>query len=210
MAGTKPLPALCALVIVCISITPALQSGAAQELTELQKQDLAVREACKVKICAAIHGRRPGPDIACNVAKSWPKAEIEKLVSKARVPWPWGDIRCAGEVKLERERLIAAVSEPRSETVFGKHAISCRIEREAEKTDITIEFAPKVAFENGKATKASMNWGKIEAPAAVRSALWTATATDNALNVLQSTLVQDINEFIGAKCEAVRSEWEGK
>ena len=38
--------------------------------------------------------------------------------------------------------------------------------------------------------------------------MWTATATDNAFNVLQGTLVEDINDFIGKKCDEVRSEWE--
>jgi hypothetical protein len=40
--------------------------------------------------------------------------------------------------------------------------------------------------------------------------LWPATGTDNTINVLGSTLVEDINDFIGNKCEEVRAEWAGK
>jgi hypothetical protein len=37
--------------------------------------------------------------------------------------------------------------------------------------------------------------------------MWTATATDNTFNVLQSTVVEDINDFIGPKCDEVKDEW---
>jgi hypothetical protein len=40
--------------------------------------------------------------------------------------------------------------------------------------------------------------------------MWTATATDNTFNVLQGTLVQDINEFIADKCQEVKDEWAAK
>ncbi len=55
-----------------------------------------------------------------------------------------------------------------------------------------------------------MNWGKIEAPMLAKSALWSATAADNTFGVLQSTVVEDINDFIQNKCEDVKAEWQGK
>jgi hypothetical protein len=67
-----------------------------------------------------------------------------------------------------------------------------------------------VTFENGKVVKAVLGWGKIEAPTLVKGAMWTATTTDNTFNVLQSTVVDDINTFVGPRCDEVKAEWSGK
>ena len=78
---------------------------------------------------------------------------------------------------------------------------------EKEPAEIKFSFAPKVQFEGGKAVKAQLNWGKIEAPTLIKTAMWTATATDNTFNVLQSTIVEDINDFVSNKCDEVKDEW---
>ena len=57
--------------------------------------------------------------------------------------------------------------------------------------------------------KAQMNWGKIDAPLLAKSVLWSATAADNTFGALQSTIVEDINDFIGTKCLEVKDEWKG-
>ena len=169
------------------------------------------RKACKVAICAAFHGRKPGNDIACNILKSWRKEQLDKVVAKTRVSWPWGAVRCSGEVRLKRDILTRALGEEKLEVKIDTHRVSCKVERENEEpAEVTLELAPKVTFENGKATKAALNWGKVEGPKLVKGAIWTATATDNTFNVMQSTLIDDINAFIGTKCDEVKTEWAGK
>ena len=88
--------------------------------------------------------------------------------------------------------------------------MSCELDRDAEKYQVKLNIQPKVTFQDGKAVKAVMNWGKIEAPMLAKSALWSATAADNTFGVLQSTVVEDINDFIQNKCEDVKAEWQGK
>jgi hypothetical protein len=143
------------------------------------------------------------------VLKSWRKEQLTKVVEKAKVSWPWGNVRCVVDIKLKRGDLIKAMTEDKFDAQLDKHQVKCEVDREKEdKAEIKFEFAPKVTFEKGKATKAALNWGTIEAPALVKGAMWTATATDNAFNVLQSTLVEDINDFVGAKCLEVKDEWQ--
>ena len=89
-------------------------------------------------------------------------------------------------------------------------SVKCQVEREKDQADINFDFTPKITFEGGKATKAVLNWGKIEAPTVVKGAMWTATATDNTFNVLQSTVVEDINDFIDKKCMEVKEDWQAK
>lgn len=181
----------------------------------LTKEELAekeARKACKVDICAAF--RNPassGSDIACNVTKSWRKEQLVKMVAKMKVSWPYGPVRCVSDIKLNRADLVKAMGGDKVTTQLDKHAVSCTLDTEkADAREIKFEFSPKVVFEKGKAISAKMNWGKIEAPALIKGAMWTATAADNTVNMLTGTLVEDINDFIGAKCDEVKAEWEAR
>jgi hypothetical protein len=183
-----------------------------EELTPEEKQEREVRKACKVAICAIFHNRKAdGPDVSCNVLKTWRKEQLDKMVAKAKVSWPWGRVKCVADVKLKRADLIKAMTEAKFEATFAKHDVKCEVEREKDaKAEINFDFTPKVAFEGGKAVKAQLNWGKIDAPALVKGAMWTATASDNTFNVLQSTIVEDINDFVGNKCTEVQDDWKGQ
>jgi hypothetical protein len=66
---------------------------------------------------------------------------------------------------------------------------------------VTLTIDPVVTFENGRATKAALRWSSVTGPTVVKSALWSATAVDNMFNVLQGTLVEKINEFLGPGCD---------
>jgi len=181
-----------------------------EDLTPEELKEREARKACKVKICSAFHVRKAeGGDVACNVLKSWRKEQLSKIVEKAKVSWPWGAVRCVADIKLKRGDLIKAMTEEKYETTLDKHQVVCEVDRDKEeKASIKFEFSPRVTFEKGKAVKAVLNWGTVDAPTLLKGAMWTATATDNTFNVLQSTVVEDINDFIGPKCSEVKDEWQ--
>lgn len=181
-----------------------------EELTAEEKRERDVLRACKVAVCAALHNRKPGKDIACNLVKTWRKEQVEKVLSLASASWPWGGVKCSGAVALRRDTLIKAMSESKFEVVLDRHSVACQVEREKGNAEIKFDLAPKVTFENGKAVKATLNWGKIEGPSLVKGVAWTAAATDNAFNVLQGKVISDVNEFISTKCDEVKDEWRGK
>jgi len=188
------------------------QKAANPTVEELTPEELAEREgrkACKVAICAAFHMKTAeGGDITCNVLKSWRKEQLQKMIERAKVSWPWGKVKCVADIRLKRADLIKAMTEASYIAELDKHQVNCEIEREKDgPAKISFAFTPKVTFAGGKATKAALNWGAIDAPALVKGAMWTATATDNTFNVLQSTVVEDINDFIGPKCDEVKGEW---
>ena len=193
--------------------TPAPVTGAPTlaDMTDEEKAEREARKSCKVAICAAMRTRKPSSDVSCNVIKTWRKEHLNSIVSKAGASWPWGNIKCTAPIKLQREMLEKALGDGKYEATLDKHEVHCVVEQsEGAKSDIRFEFTPKVAFENGKAVKATLNWGKIEAPTLVKGAMWTATATDNTFNVLQSTVVEDINDFTSARCDEVKDEWDKK
>ncbi|HMN37111.1 MAG TPA: hypothetical protein PKD49_05285 [Hyphomicrobium sp.] len=181
-------------------------------LTPEEKAEKEARKACKIDICAAF--RNPsaaGSDISCDVLKSWRKEQLVKMVARMKVTWPYGPVRCTSAVRIKRDDLVKAVSQPKYSTTLDKHAVSCTVERENDKpTEIKFEFSPKVDFEYGKAVTAKMNWGKIEAPTLLKGAMWTATAADNTVNMLSGYLVDDINDFIESKCDEVKDEWSAR
>lgn len=181
------------------------------ELTAEEKLEKEQRKTCKVALCAVFHNKKPTDGaVSCNVLKSWRKEQLTKMVSKGGASWPWGNARCTTALKLSREALIKSQTSAEFDADFGRHDITCELDRDTDKYTIKIEMTPKVTFKDGKAVKASLNWGKIDAPVLAKSALWSATAADNTFGVLQKTIVEDINDFIGTKCLEVKDEWQGK
>ncbi|PPD29103.1 MAG: hypothetical protein CTY20_07710 [Hyphomicrobium sp.] len=190
---------------------PSAAQAAEVQLTEEEKAEREGRRACKAAICAAFHNRKAGDDVSCTVLKSFRKEQLDKMLSKAKASWPWGKVKCTADVKLKRDLLMRALIADKLEAKMDPHQVSCTIDREKEaSSEIKFEFSPAVTFEKGKAVKAQANWGKIEAPNLVKGAMWPATATDNTFNVIGSTLIEDINDFIGKKCDEVKADWVGK
>jgi hypothetical protein len=179
--------------------------------TEEEKKERETRRACAVALCSTLHNRKPDTgDVTCSVRKTWQKEHLTKVLSKGGLSWPWGNARCSTDLKFDRATLIKAMSEKTYEAQFPQHEVACELDREAEKYQVKMQIHPKVTFTEGKAVKATMNWGKIDAPTLAKSALWSATAADNTFGVLQSTVVEDINDFIQNKCTEVKEEWQGK
>lgn len=179
--------------------------------TDDEKKERETRRVCAVAVCSTLHNRKPASgEVACNVQKTWRKEIMAKILAKGKVTWPWGNARCSGDLKIDRAILVKAMSEPEFEAKFEKHDLRCELEGEKDKYEVKLEMQPKVTFKDGKAVKASLNWGKVEAPTLAKTALWSATAADNSFGVLQSTVVGDINDFIQNKCNEVKAEWQGK
>jgi hypothetical protein len=179
--------------------------------TETEKKERESRRACAVALCSTLHNHKPDTgDITCSVRKTWYKEHLSKVLSKGGLSWPWGNAHCTTDLKFDRATLVKAMSEKDYEAQFPQHEVACELDREAEKYQVKLQIQPKVTFWGGKAVKANMNWGKIEAPALAKSALWSATAADNTFGVLQGTVVEDINDFIQNKCADVKEEWQGK
>jgi len=186
-------------------------SVSAVELTDEEKAEREGRRACKAAICAAFHNRREGQDISCKILKSFRKEQLDKIVSKAKISWPWGKVVCRSDIKLRRADLGRALVDDKADLSLDPHEVACVVARDKDgDAEIKVALTPKVSFEKGKAVKAQINWGKIEAPTLVKGAMWPATATDNTFNVLGGMLVEDINNFVGDKCNEVKSDWEGK
>jgi hypothetical protein len=181
------------------------------QLTPEELKEKDARKACKIALCTAFHVKKPTDGVvSCGVLKTWRKEQLTKMLSKGGVSWPWGNARCTADLKFKRADLIQAVTQPDYELALDAHTVSCELDREKDKYEIKVDIAPKVQFKQGKAVKASMNWGKVDAPLLAKSVLWSATAADNTFGALQGTVVEDINDFVDVKCLEVKDEWQVK
>jgi hypothetical protein len=190
---------------------PATLSSSKIDLTAEEIAEREGRRACKAAICAAFHNSANGQNVDCSIKKSFRKEQLQKIVSKAKVSWPWGRVVCNAVLKADRTELSKALHSEKQVLKFAPHTVTCSIEHDdAPASQITAAMTPEVTFEKGKATKAVMNWGKVEGPTLVKGMMWTATATDNTVNVLGSMIVDDMNDFVTAKCGEVKDDWAGK
>ena len=135
-------------------------------LTPEEKAEKEARKACKTKICDIIATGDPnGEDVSCDIVKTWREEDIVKMLG-GKISWPWGKAVCQSKLELERKPLALAMSDPAHEIVMPMQKVRCTLAQktEGEPYAVEVSLAPKVKFENGKATEASINWGEASAP----------------------------------------------
>jgi len=187
--------------------------GIAQEadkaLPERVDKEKADRRGCKVQICdIARNGKAEGPDVSCNVVKTWTASELKDRVLKGRIDWPWGNATCQANIKLPRSTLAKALSGATVEARLAKQAVNCTIDQKdgTDKSSVSFALTPTVTFSDGKATKASLNWSEIQGSAVVKGAVWSAATLDKYVGTFETTAVEAINSFFGEQCDEVKDE----
>ena len=188
--------------------TTPLVDADKRALTPEEKSQKEARKACKAKICNIFATADPnGDDVSCAIVKTWREEDITKLLG-GKVDWPYGKAVCRSQLELERAPLARAMSEPSQDVKVQKQTVRCTLDRkgEGEPYVIEINLSPSVRFENGKAVKASINWGETKAPPFLYPLLYAGTGLDNQSNFLGPEVVKMVNEFTTKKCAQWRAE----
>lgn len=175
-------------------------SAPASALDEKPAEKEAIR-ACEKQLCEIVLKKEEkGDNWACSLSKTWHKNKIKESSEKRKLSWTFGDARCTISFGLPRETILAAVSKPDQTIEFKAETAKCEIERENEVTTIDVTLAPKIQFKAGKAEKAWLNVTKIEAPAVVKGAIWTAATLEDTFGVFHKDILNEINELMGERC----------
>lgn len=183
---------------------PRARTDIDKQLAEQLFREQEARRGCKISICDIARSKSvQGDNIACKVVKTWPEIDLKTKVLKGAIDWPWGHAQCEASIAIERKLIVAAASEPKYEAKIGKHDIVCHLNTKdgKDKHTVNLTIDPVVTFEGGKATKAALRWSNLSGTTIAKSALWSATAVDNTFNVLQGTVLEQINEFFGPGCD---------
>jgi hypothetical protein len=103
-----------------------------------------------------------------------------------KIDWPWGKAVCQSKLEVKRESLVKAMTEASYEVVMPKQKVRCTLAQKKEGDPYVVKFsiAPKVAFEDGKAVNACLNWGEATAPLLAYALIYAGTGLDNLANVL--------------------------
>jgi hypothetical protein len=204
-------------VAVAAGDTPADSAPAANAAPDATKErvltpeELAekdARKACKKKICDIIATRDPmGDDVSCDIVKTWREEDIVKMLG-GKIGWPWSKAVCQSRLEVKRKDLALAMSEPAYDMAMPMQKVRCTLAQKdgGEPYAIEVTMTPTTKFENGKATGASINWGKASAPTFIYPLIYAGTGFDNSANVLGSEVVRMINEFTTKKCAEVKAE----
>ena len=186
----------------------ARKDDAKTELTDEERAEKQARKACKIKICDILATKDPqGDDVSCDIVKTWRESDITKMLG-GRFDWPWGKAVCQSKLDIKREQLANAMTQANYEVALPAQKVSCTLAQksEGEPYAVSVSIAPKVAFENGKAVSARLNWGEANAPMLAYALIYAGTGFDNSTNVLGPEVVRMVNEFTGKKCKRVKND----
>ena len=185
---------------------PARDAG--KDLTPEERAEKQARKACKVKICDILATKdAQGDDVSCDIVKTWREADITKMLG-GRFDWTWGKAVCQSKLEVKREALVKAMTEANYEVVLPEQKVRCTLAQKSagEPYAVDISIAPKVAFENGKAVSATLNWGEAEAPMLAYALIYAGTGLDNSANVLGPEVTRMVNEFTTKKCAKLKDD----
>jgi hypothetical protein len=177
-----------------------LMAGGAAALEE-DKGEKEKLEACAKDLCTILVKREAsGADLKCALQKTWAGAKIKEGVEQKKLKWGFGDVRCAIDLVAKRQEMIDALTKPEYEYKLPIHTVRCDIEREKEVMKVSVSMAPKFQFKDGKATKAWLGIGTIEAPSVVKGAIWTAAQLEDTFGIVHSDLLREVNKFVYERC----------
>jgi hypothetical protein len=211
------LPALAASDSAPAETKPAEQPAATQtpgdsakkepEQMPEEKAEKEARKACKIKICDILATKNAaGDDVSCDIVKTWREADITKMMG-GKFTWPWGKAVCQSKLEITREPLAKAMSETSFEVAMQEQKVRCTLaQKDGEPYVVEVAMSPKVAFKDGKATTASINWGEASAPFLIYPLIYAGTGLDNSTNFLGPEVVTMVNQFTTKKCAEVKSD----
>lgn len=162
--------------------------------------EMKALKACEKQLCTMVLDKPlSGPDLTCDVQKTWAKSTLEGGESKG-VSWGFGDARCSADIKLERADIVAALTQPKHTIRIPAQEVKCVIERDGEIKPVLVKLAPKLTFKNGKADKVWINLESIDGPADVKSTVWTAAKLEDSLGLFHRPMIKSINKFLLKQC----------
>ena len=158
-------------------------------------------EACERVLCETVVKKAPKTGaIACDLSKTWQRTKIKKGASSKSLSWGYGDAKCKLDVSLPRKHVVTALKAKKHKFFLPRHTVNCRVETKDGIKPVRVVLRPKLKFKGGKVRKVYLKVKKIEAPAFLKSLIWSTVKLEDTLGIFQSEMVDEINEFLHRKC----------
>ena len=188
-----------ARLAAAVALPFALSVGASA--LDEPKEEKAQLEACEKDLCTLLVKKdASGSNLQCNLQKTWASKKIKQGVEEKKLSWSLGDLRCGVKFDASRQDMVDALTKPEYELKIPSHAVKCEVEREKEVLNISVNIAPRIQFKDGKAVKAWLGVGEIQAPTVVKGAIWSAAQLEDTFGVVHGDLIKEINRFVYERC----------
>ena len=176
-------------------------TGSVTVALEVGKHERGNLKACERQLCEIVLGKEPtAKTLTCDLQKTWAKKSLKNGAESKSINWSLGDARCKVDLALAQQPLVDALTLPKYKLKLPEHAVNCVVERGGEITPVNLSLKPKLKFKRGKAVEASMGIGNIEAPALIKSAIWTVAKMESNFGLFQGDILRAVNKFVGKKC----------
>jgi hypothetical protein len=186
-----------AAICLAAALTGAALAGANDDNAKIAK--------CGKELCAMIASKDAnGPDLACDLTKTWEKDEIQKGADQKKIVWGLGSAKCSVKVSAKRADIVSAVNAPEKTFKLDKQSVACEIG--TEKYPISATMAPELKFKNGATTAVSLNMKDIHGAALIKGVVWTAATLEQTFGILQGDMIREVNRFIKKECPRLLSD----
>jgi len=185
-------------VIIPLGLSMAV-AGTAFAEDEAEKAKLA---QCAKDICAIVVSKdASGPDVTCDVTKTWDKDEIQKGAEQKKLSWGQGSAKCTAKLSLKRADIVDSLTKPDHLLKVEKQAVSCEIGES--KYPISATLAPELKFKESAVTNAALHINDIQGATLIKGAVWTAATLEQNFGLFEKDLVREINRFVTKGCPKI-------
>src|SRR5215470_7721380 len=133
-----------------------------------EKQKVA---QCAKDICSIIVSKDAnGPDLSCDLTKTWEKDEIQKGADSKKLTWGLGSARCSVKVSAKRADITAALTSSDNVLKVGKQSVACEIG--TEKYPVSVTMAPELTFKDGASTAVALHIDDIKGTTLNKGVVW--------------------------------------
>lgn len=192
-------PMLPRLLLALAFPTCALPLTPASALEEQAGEKQAI-EACDKRLCTIVQRKEAaGDDLKCALTKTWARSTL-KEADQRNVQWTFGDARCSVQLNISRGKIVEALTGAKVKFWVPAHTANCIVEQDGKVQTLTATVAPKIVFENGRATKVWINLLKVEGPSGIKATLQTAAQLNDSIGLFHRAMLKSVNGYINKHC----------
>jgi len=164
-----------------------------------EKQKVA---QCAKDICSMIVSKDAnGPDLSCDLTRTWEKDEIQKGADSKKLTWGLGSARCSVKVSVKRADIAAALTSADNVFKGGKQSVACEIG--TEKYAVSVTMAPELTYKNGTNTAVALHIADIKVATLIKGVVWSAATLEQHFGILHSDMIREVNRFVQKECPKI-------
>jgi hypothetical protein len=182
-------------VLVSVFLALALGQGSWAD-SEQEKKKL---NQCAKDLCSIILSKNPkGPDLVCDITKTWDKDQLQKGADSKNIGWGLGSATCSAKFTIKRADIVTALTSPEAKFKPGRQSVACEVGED--RYPISATLSPELKFKNGAVSAASLRIEDIKGAVLIKGVVWTAAQLERHFGIFEKDLVREVNRFVQKEC----------